>query len=182
MHDCAVEVAGDRELDDVQRLVSADEYDASEEGRGCVVGVIAAAGEVLAFHRTHHHLLVREGTVEQLIHAVCSGGAGRRAGTDTRAGIDLLADRHVNLGFLSSHFQELADDRSDDVVLDVLGERNICLVGDGDAVAFRGCHLQNVSDLVQGEAHDIETASEVGDGCRGEYSDLLHCPIRLRCS
>ena len=76
--------------------------------------------------------------------------------------------------------QELTDDRGDDVLLDVLRKRDIRPVGNGDAVAFGGSHLQDVPHLVQGEAHDVEAASEIGNGCRRENPDFFHRFIRWR--
>ena len=172
--DGAIEIARYRQLDHVQRLVPADEDDAAHHGGRRIVGVITAAGEVLALHRAHDHILLRQRASEQLVHAEGRRRAGRGTGADAGAGIDLLLDDDIDLRLVPGHFQELAHHRGDHVQFDILRQGNAGFILDGEPVSFRDAHFQDVAHFVQGEAHDVEAAPEIGDGRRCEHSNRLH--------
>ena len=174
MDDGAVEIARHRQLDQVQGLVAADEDDAAHHGGSRVVGVITAAGEVLAFHRADDHVLLGQRASEQLVHAEGGRRAGRGAGADAGAGVDLPLDDDIDLRPVPGHFQELAHDGGDHVLLDVLRQGNAGFIRDGEPVSLGDAHFQDIAHFVQGEAHDVESAPEIGDGRRREHSDRFH--------
>ena len=176
----AVEIAGNRKLDEIQRLVSPDEDDAAQQGRGGVVGMVAATGQVLALHRTYHHVFVGKRTVEQLVHSIRRSRTGCSARADTRARIYLLAYRHIDVPREARHLEELANDRRNDILLDVFGQRHRGFIRDGNTLAFRRSHLQYVAHLVQGDAHNIEAAAQVRNRSWCENSYFLHIYKQIR--
>ena len=174
MDDRAVEVARHRQLDQVQGLVAADEDDAAHHGGSRVVGVIAAAGEVLTLHRAHDHILLGQRATEQLVHAESGRRAGRGAGADAGPGVDLPLDDDIHLRPVPGDFQELAHDGGDHVLLDVLRQGDARFILDRESVSLGDAHFQDIAHFVQGEAHDVESAPEIGDGRRCEHSYRFH--------
>ena len=130
MDDGAIKIARYGEFDHIERLIAPDEDDASHHGRSCVVGVIAAAGEVFSLHRALHHLLFRERAAEKFVHSVGGGSTGCGAASYTRTRVDLLADAHADFRLVTRDFQELAYYRSDDVLLYVFRKGNRGVVYD----------------------------------------------------
>ena len=174
MDDGAIEISRHGEFDQVQGFIPADQDDAAHDGGSRIVGVIAAAGEVLAFHRTDDDILLGKRGAVQFVHAERGRCAGSGTGPDTGPGIDLFTDDDVHLRLVAGHLHELADDRGDDILLDVIRQGDAGKVGDGKAVAFRNAHLEDISDFVQGEAHDVKPASQVRNGCGREYTYAFH--------
>ena len=174
MDDGAVEIARNGQFDQVQGLVAADEDDAAHHGGSRVVGVVAAAGEVLTLHRAHDHILLGEGASEQLVHSESGRRAGRGTGADAGSRVDLPLDDDIDLRPVPGHFQELAHDGGDHVQLDVLRQGNAGFIRDGEPVSLGDAHFEDIAHFVQGEAHDVESAPEIGDGRRCEHSYRFH--------
>ena len=146
----------------------------AHDGRSGIVGMIAAAGEVFTLHRADDNIFLGKRSPVQFVHAEGSRRAGSGTGTDTGAGIDLFPDDDVHLRLVPGHLHELADHGGDDVLLDVVRQGDAGQVGDGKAVAFRNAHFEDISDLVEREAHDVKPASQVRDGCGREYTYAFH--------
>ena len=174
MDDRAVEIARNRQFDDVQGLVTPDEDDTAHHGGSCVIGMISTAGEVLALHGANDDILLGEGTTEQLVHTEGGRCAGRGTGADAGARIDLPLDDDIDLRPVPGHFQELAHDGGDHVLFDVLRQGDARFILDGEPVSLGDAHFEDIAHFVQGEAHDVESAPEIGDGRRCEHSYRFH--------
>ncbi len=128
--------------------------------------MVTAAGEVLTFHGAYDDILLGQRAAEQLVHAEGRCRAGRGTGTDARTGIDLPLDDDIHLRPVPGHFQELAHHGGDHVLFDVLRQGDARFVRDGESVSLGDAHFEDIAHFVQGEAHDVESAPEIGDGVR----------------
>ena len=133
--------------------------------------MVAAGCEVLAFHCDLHHFFLGEGAAVEFVHAVCCGSAGCGAGADSAAGIDLLADGDVDLGFLADPLEKCAHHRCYHVLLDVFGKRDVGLVCYGQAVSLTLNYFNDVSYLIKGQTDDVKTAPHISDRrwCKNAY-------------
>ena len=71
------EAVRDRQLDDVERRVAADQHEAAEHRRCDIVGVRRAAGDPLTLHRARDQLPARERPAEQFVDGDGAGGCRR---------------------------------------------------------------------------------------------------------
>ena len=174
MDNCTIEIARNRQLNQVQRFISPDEHNSSHNCRSSIVGVEASAGQVFTFHCANDDFLLSERTTEKFIHSESRSCRRCCTGTYTRTGIYFFANNYIDLGFLIDFLKKRPHNRRDDIVFNVFRKGHTALVRNAEPVSLAGSHFQDIPHLVQCQTDYVKTTTHIGNRCRGKHSNLFH--------
>ena len=77
VHDADMKILGQRQRDDIERLIASYQHDAAHHAGRDVIGVRRPGRGPLAFHRARHDVTLRQRPAQQLVHGNSAGRAAR---------------------------------------------------------------------------------------------------------